>query len=117
MTDKNAYVKSILVGREARGILTVSMSLDYGSLRQSFGNYCLYTNPDKEKKVQRGFSCCGHFIWRLLDICGVEELGDAVGKTIRVRGSDSKIEAIGHIVNDDWFYPEAEFKSGELTND
>jgi hypothetical protein len=51
----------------------------------------------------------GHFIARCLDIGGVDEWSKLRGKSIRVRIEDGLIKAVGHIINDDWFCPKAEF--------
>jgi hypothetical protein len=45
-----------------------------------------------------------------LEIADVSEWGKLVGKTIRVRGDHGGVEAVGHIVKDDWFCPREDFK-------
>jgi hypothetical protein len=46
-----------------------------------------------------------------MEIAGVEKWSQLKGRTIRVEGSWSNIERIGHIVNDDWYCPSADFKA------
>ena len=113
MSDKNeqnAVISSFSLGIE-RG-LSMWLNLDYGSSGQGFGGYLLHnTSVLKEDRETQG-NYAGHFICRCLEIAGVEDIKDLPGKTIRVRGGGlgGYIEAIGHIISDDWFYPEREME-------
>jgi hypothetical protein len=45
-----------------------------------------------------------------MEIAGVDKWENMVGKTIRVQCDWSKVEAIGHILKDDWFKPSEDYK-------
>jgi len=91
--------------------LTVWLHLDYGGSGQGFGGYSLYLPEGyKHHKFQ---SPAGHFIYRSLEIAGVEDWDDLPGKTVRVKSTHSKVHAIGHIVKDDWFCPESDFEDAK----
>lgn len=107
METKNAVITSLQLTGDDHGILTAWLMLDYGGSGQGFGGYALYLPRNfKHHEVK---SVAGHFIWRVMEIAGVTNWDNVTGKTIRVRGDHSGIEAIGHIVKDDWFYPRKEF--------
>ena len=97
-----------------RGLLTASLQLDYGGTGQGFGGYAPYL--PKAYSRHKLESCAGHFIWRCMEIAGVASWDAITGKTVRVKldkpGSGGSILGIGHIVNDDWFYPKADFADG-----
>lgn len=110
MIEQNAIIKSAMISTE-EGYLSVLLDLEYGEgVHQGFGTYCLYSphasrnNPDNQKNY------AGIFIWRCMQIARVSRWSDMVGKVIRVRKPDytAIIEAIGHPINDDWFYPKKE---------
>jgi len=107
---KNAVITSVKFDNE-RG-LSAWLMLDYGGSGQGFGGYMLYA-PEGWAAHNTGGDLTGHFIYRCLEIAGVEDWGNLVGKTIRVRsdraGLGGTIVAIGHIVKDDWFNPKEEF--------
>ena len=50
------------------------------------------------------------FITRCCQIADVQRWEDLPGKTIRVDADHGKVYGIGHVLNDDWFYP---FYEGE----
>ena len=114
MTIKNAVIESMSITNEEHGLLSAWIHLDYGDCgHQGFGGYALYLPKDFTHATnQKNYA--GHFIFRCMEVAGVTEWSKMIGKTIRVRlGSEwnSTIEAIGHIVKDDWFDPKKDFEA------
>lgn len=104
---KNAVIESARFDTE-RG-LSAWLSLDYGGSGQGFGGYMLYL-PKSWRHHPGQANYCGHWIYRCLEIAGVDDWSKLPGRTIRVRCEHSKVHAIGHIVKDDWFDPAREFE-------
>jgi len=105
---KNAVIAGVVLAKEDHGLLTAWLQLDYGGTRQGFGGYCLYV--PKRPTIGKTGNFSGHFIWRCMEIAGVMDWDKLKGKTIRVKCDHNKVYAIGHIVKDDWFSPEEDFK-------
>lgn len=105
---KNAIIESAELDIGDRGFLTASIFLDYGGSGQAFGQYVLYL--PKSFKNHKLESVAGHFIYRVMEIAGVNKWDELAGKSIRVKAEHHKIHAIGHIIKDDWFNPSDDFK-------
>lgn len=115
---RNAVIESASINDGDRGLLTAWLQLSYGGTGQGFGGYALYLPKSySHHKVE---SYAGHFIYRCMEIAGVTSWDAIRGKTIRVRldksGFGGSIVGIGHIVNDDWFYPKADFADGRTSD-
>jgi len=107
----NAVIKSAEITNDDHGLLSAWVTLSYGSSSvQGFGGYSLYLPKSFDHHTLE--SPAGHFIWRVMEVSGVSKWSQLPGKTIRVKKTDEwgSILAIGHIVNDDWFSPEEDFK-------
>jgi len=100
----NAKIASTMLGFEDHGILTCFLHLSQGGSGQGFGGYRL--------DAPKGYSIYTDFwVKRVLETVGVSEWEDLVGKYVRVVGEDfGKIEGIGHITDNKWFYPEKEIE-------
>ncbi len=105
---KNAIIKSATITNDDHGVLSAWLMLDYGGAGQGFGGYSLYL--PKSFTHHKMSSPAGHFIWRCMEVADVTAWEKLPGKTIRVRATRGGIEAIGHIVKDDWFCPDEDFK-------
>ncbi len=109
---RNAIIESVTLDIGDKGLLTAWVYLDYGGMHQGFGGYALYL--PKSFTHHQMLSHAGHFIWRCMEVAGVEKWENMKGKTIRVAldrdGLGGRILGIGHIIKDDWFYPETDFK-------
>jgi hypothetical protein len=106
----NARIKSARLTTEDYGQLTLWLVLDYGDTEQGFGGWSLCPSPDS-KHYPGNANFAGIYIWRVFQIAEVQDFAKLPGRTIRVR-KDSKygnVLAIGHILKDDWFDPNAEF--------
>lgn len=106
---KNAIIESARIDTGDRGLLTAWLHLDYGGSGQGFGGHALYLPKDFKHYTNKG-DFAGHFIFRCMEIAGVEKWEDLKGKTIRVKSTRSGVDAIGHIVKEDWFNPSADFE-------
>lgn len=109
LKERNAVINDVSITKEDHGCLTIWLGLDYGGSGQGFGGYALYLPPSCANHEIKSFA--GHFIWRLMEIAGVTKWDRIIGKTIRVRASHSGVDAIGHIINDDWFCPAKDFEN------
>lgn len=109
---KNAVITSATLEINDKGILDAWIFLDYGGTGQGFGGYCLYL--PKSFKHHDMQSVAGHYLYRIMQIADVEKWDRLPGKSIRVKGTWNTIEAIGHIIKDDWFNPKADFEAAKL---
>lgn len=98
MSISNATIDSTSIRLESHGIPTFCLHLSQGALHQGFGNYDL-----------RDYGADPLF--QILKVVGVECWEDLPGKHMRIRrdkeGAGGIIRAIGHIVEDKWYEPEA----------
>lgn len=113
--EKNAIIESVSLTTSERGLLTSYLGLDYGGAGQGFGGYALYL-PKSWTHHDPAHPFAGHFIFRVLEIAGVEDWSKLPGRTVRVKASHCKVHAIGHIVKDDWFDPEKDFAAMKVSN-
>jgi len=108
---KNAIIENATITGDDHGVLSAWLYLDYGGSGQGFGGYALYLPKDCTHHELK--SVAGHFLWRCMEIAGVGKWEQMKGKTIRVRGDNGGIEAIGHIVKEDWFCPRQDFAKAD----
>lgn len=112
MVLKNAVITSAEISNDDHGLLTAWIMLDYGGSGQGFGGFALYLPKDFKHHAKDTFYA-GHFIWRVMEVAEVSKWSQLKGKTVRVQldneGLGGKIEAIGHIVKDNFFNPSLEF--------
>lgn len=95
---RNAIIKSVFLGIEDHGLLTLMLDLDYGGMGQGFGGYSIGSELVGNH--------CARWIRGLLDVFEVGELSELKGLTCRAVASDNGVRKIGHIVKDQWFDPE-----------
>jgi len=106
---KNAIIESATITSDDHRCLSAWVHLDYGGSVQGFGGDALYLPKSFDHHDM--MSVAGHFIWRVMEVAGVTEWSKLKGKTVRVKVPGfGPIEAIGHIVKDDWFDPSKDFK-------
>lgn len=106
----NAVISKATLGFDDHGFLDAWLYLDLeGGCSQGFGGYVLQV--PKESRYWTLKSVAGHYIWRVLEIAGVQEWKDLPGKAIRIKRKDGLIRGIGHILKEDWFIPSEDFKA------
>ncbi len=111
---ENGKISDTMLGREDHGILTCYLGIDFDSTHQSFGGYGFdeYVSDREGAHVRLGNAFGMEFIRCVLYTLEVDRWEKLVGLNIRVRRSgtsyNSGITAIGHIIKDRWFDPEAD---------
>ncbi len=106
---RNAKVESTFLGYESHGILTCFLHLDYGGAGQGFGGHTL-DSYSEEKKERIGTSYGMAFIKKILDVLEVEKWEDLPEVHLRADQEHGKVHGIGHILKDQWFYPDKDLK-------
>lgn len=114
---ENARITRTKFGVEDHGILTATLSLDFGGSGAGWGGYAL-DSPVKDadgKFLRREGTDWGcEFLHRIMQTVGVSSWEDLPGTHIRVRRESdlwgAKILAIGHIIKDNWFMPEEDLE-------
>ena len=102
----NAIIVDVKLCLEGHGLLTAFIMLDYDDgLVQGFGGYNCYL-PNQNNNL---YSYAGRFIYRSMEVAGVSDWSQMVGKSVRAKSTQSKVTAIGHITRNDWFDPSADF--------
>lgn len=104
METRNAIIERAVIKNDDRVGLTAILNLNYGGLCQNFGYFCLY----QPNAGVRTVNAMGHFIYRVLEVAGVNSWDELAGKAVRVVCDAEHIEKIGHIVKDIWFDPDEE---------
>lgn len=114
MEIKNAIITKAEISIKDHNILGAYLILDFGDNALpgdscGFGGYALYLPKSFDHHSIE--SPAGHFIFRCLEIAGVESWKDLIGKAVRVVVEGGKITAVGHVVKNDWFCPKEDFKN------
>lgn len=113
MEIKNALISSAKFDTE-RG-LSCWIMLDYGDCSvQRFGGYMIYI-PKKWAGHTKQWNYAGHFIYRVLQIAGVDDWNKLVGKSVKAKVDNGLVVALGHIIKDDWFEPRVDFAEFKTT--
>jgi len=116
---KNAIIESVQLDIGDRGFLQGWLMLDYGGTGQGFGGFvlCPYLDkggwPSGPSQSITDANYAGVWLTRIMQVAGVAEWNQLKGKTIRVKCNHSRVEAIGHIIKDDWFSPSEMFNAME----
>ena len=104
----NALITHTMLGVEDHGILTFWLTLDYGGSGQGAGGWVL-DEYDKGLGRRVGTTLAADVVLALLKTLRVGKWEDLPGTHVRVRRTNTKVEAIGHIMRDDWLDFEAFF--------
>lgn len=106
METKNAVISYSMLYVE-QGVLKASLMLAYGDgISQPFC-HDLWLPPALRSEETK--SVAGYFISRVMKIADAFEWDSLRNKAVRVRATDSGVDAIGHIIKDDWFCPRTDF--------
>lgn len=97
----NGRVVRTFLGVEDHGIFTFSISIDYGSAGQAYGNYAL-DGWDETLGRRIGIAFGIEAIKAVLKTLGVESWEKLPGTHLRAECGDAGIKRIGHIIEDRW---------------
>jgi hypothetical protein len=108
---KNAKITATSLGLEDHGIFTANLCLEFDGGGCWFGGWALDDKPVEpmakgEAGRRRGTAYGLDAIMLLLRVLGVSKWEDVKGQFVRARlvgGWGGKVEAVGHLMRDDWF--------------
>jgi len=102
MEISNARIIRTTLEEKDHGILTAVLFLDYGDTTQGFRGHSF----DKRDAARGSDTAWGiEFICHVLEVLEVDSWEKLPGTYCRVRRGFITIQAIGHIIKDQWFDP------------
>ena len=110
---RNAIIEGTSLSIDDHGCLSSWLHLTYGGSGQGFGGWSLGPLPESLCWPGNG-NYAGVWIVKILQIAGVTEWSKLPGRPIRVRSQLNGVEAIGHILKNEWFSPRELFREMEL---
>lgn len=100
LKEYNAKITDTFLGFEDHGIFTFCLYLYYDGSHQGYGQYAL-------EESGKGYPYTAEVIMEIMKVVGVRKWEDLTDKLIRIRvsgtGCGAKIEAIGNILENNWF--------------
>jgi len=115
LTILNAEISNVFFGKEDHGMFVFGLDLacPYNTIRH-FGNYevdAAFFDDDNHYLGRTGTAFGMNLILNLLETIGVETYERLPGTMVRLKidrdnSNCEKIVAIGHIIEEKWFYPE-----------
>lgn len=108
---ENARIDGINLGYEDHDVLTLWVGLDFGGgMHQGYGGYVLDGPYDKQTKTRKPALIAGETVVYMLKVFGCENWGKLNGLPARAWRDPrvSTIGAIGHFLEDRWFYYDGE---------
>lgn len=112
----NAVITNTILDIGDRGFLQGWVFVDHERGSQGFGGYTLYL-PKDWGNHSTNINYAGHFITRVLQVAGAGSWEKLKGMTLRIDWEFSEIYGIGHIIEDDWFYPQDDFEKMKAHGD
>lgn len=107
----NGKITSTFLGIEDHGIFTAFLYLDHEKGSQGYGGFAFDGPPPKGSNRRKAGAFGAECILHLLQVLAVQKWEALPGTVVRVdlgAGSwDSKIQRIGHFMEDRWFSFEA----------
>lgn len=101
---ENAQIKSVRLGFENHGLLTLDISLSLeGNIGTCYGGWNMTNNP-------KGMSAVGELL-KAMKVDSLNELEKTYCRTLSTgNGCGDRVMAIGHIIEDSWFSFQEFFK-------
>ena len=100
---KNAVISEVFIGLDDHKKLTSWVILNFGGAKQGFGGLDFMSDNN-----------AATFLAAVLNVVGVLEVKDLVGKAVRVEHDLTKVSALGNFIDNIWYrlYPAATVGSG-----
>ena len=112
---ENAKITNVDLSMADHGVVTLRLVLEGAGWGCVYGGYVLgkgYLGAETFEGSEKGMES----IMRIMDVVGVEQFNDMVGKIVRVAtaGWGDSIKIIGNVIADKWFDIDSFFKDKEF---
>jgi hypothetical protein len=100
----NAKITRTMLGVEDHGIMTFMLSIEWdGGVAAGFGGIALDRRLPDDTRVATGDGRGYQAIRQVLEVVGVHTWEKLPGQLIRIDEDGTRVQWIGHIIEDRWF--------------